>query len=425
MADFVKVKDARGHEIRGLWQRNDRFYAVMRVPGKKNAVKVPLVDEKGAALTTVAQARDALNSLRSKRDDDTLPPLQKTCTLTEYIKRYTDWLDTNKPKDELTIKKEKHTLRLWAERMGSIRLAFLAANHIDEFVRLRRDDENPKTGEAVSNRTINLDIIALNNCLNRAVKIDKLISKLPTEHWEPLPHTSPRRPLWTDAQIELVCQKALEREQEKNETEHRDGCGKMLVDYIRFLCATGSRRTAALQVKWSDVDWDRKKVWFQRGVKYDEAYCVDFNAKLEPLLTEMYARRQQDSEYVFPSPRRGEKKDAPVFTLQNVFYDAREAAGLPDMRFHDFRHYFISMCVMAGFDYMQIAKWVNHKDGGILIGKVYGHLNDEHAKKLAAKLFAAPVATVVAAPTSPVDPAALQALLQQALAQLQNQQKAA
>jgi hypothetical protein len=44
------------------------------------------------------------------------------------------------------------------------------------------------------------------------------------------------------------------------------------------------------------------------------------------------------------------------------------------------------MCVMAGIDYMTIAAWLGHKDGGILIGKVYGHLNNEHRLNMAAKL---------------------------------------
>ena len=41
---------------------------------------------------------------------------------------------------------------------------------------------------------------------------------------------------------------------------------------------------------------------------------------------------------------------------------------------------------MAGIDFMTIASWLGHKDGGILIGKVYGHLLDEHRQKMAAKL---------------------------------------
>jgi integrase len=96
----------------------------------------------------------------------------------------------------------------------------------------------------------------------------------------------------------------------------------------------------------------------------------------------------------------------PVLTLQNVFYGARKAAGFPDMRFHDFRHYFISECVMAGIEYMTIAKWVNHKDGGILIGKVYGHLNDAHRRIQADKIFKRENAQSPA-----MDPAALEDLL--------------
>jgi hypothetical protein len=41
---------------------------------------------------------------------------------------------------------------------------------------------------------------------------------------------------------------------------------------------------------------------------------------------------------------------------------------------------------MLGIDYMTIAKWLGHQDGGILAGKVYGHLSDEHQKKMALKL---------------------------------------
>jgi integrase len=65
---------------------------------------------------------------------------------------------------------------------------------------------------------------------------------------------------------------------------------------------------------------------------------------------------------------------------------AREKAGLPRIGFHDLRHYFISYCVMSGIDYMTIAKWVGHRDGGILIGKVYGHLADDHAKAQAMRV---------------------------------------
>ena len=64
----------------------------------------------------------------------------------------------------------------------------------------------------------------------------------------------------------------------------------------------------------------------------------------------------------------------------------REHANLPWVGFHDLRHQFCSKCVMSGVDYMTIAAWVGHKDGGILIGKVYGHLSADHKRETAKRL---------------------------------------
>ncbi len=41
---------------------------------------------------------------------------------------------------------------------------------------------------------------------------------------------------------------------------------------------------------------------------------------------------------------------------------------------------------MSGIDFMTIAAWVGHKDGGVLIGKVYGHLANEHRKAMAGRM---------------------------------------
>lgn len=41
---------------------------------------------------------------------------------------------------------------------------------------------------------------------------------------------------------------------------------------------------------------------------------------------------------------------------------------------------------MLDIDDMTIARWVGHQRGGILIGKVYGHLSSEHAKRQAKRI---------------------------------------
>jgi hypothetical protein len=38
---------------------------------------------------------------------------------------------------------------------------------------------------------------------------------------------------------------------------------------------------------------------------------------------------------------------------------------------------------MAGLDFMTIASWLGRSDGGVLVGKVYGHLTDAHKRRMA------------------------------------------
>lgn len=39
-----------------------------------------------------------------------------------------------------------------------------------------------------------------------------------------------------------------------------------------------------------------------------------------------------------------------------------------------------------GGEPMTIAKWVEHKDGGVLVGRVYGHPRNQHSQEMAKKV---------------------------------------
>ncbi len=168
--------------------------------------------------------------------------------------------------------------------------------------------------------------------------------------------------------------------------------GQEFCDYLRLLCFSGARMAEALRLRWSDVDWDNRQLTIGSDgeVKNRKWRVVDFNAELEKHLEGMKERRQPDSEWLFPSPRRRKEEDRPAKNFRESLLLAREAAKLPKFGFHDCRHFFISMCVMSGIDFMTIARWVGHKDGGILIGKVYGHIADDHRKQMASKLAFGP-----------------------------------
>jgi len=366
--NFQKVFDGRKQPIRGLWVRNDRFYARIAVEnpenGKKEVRRVPLEEAH-----TVAEARMSLNQLLTKRENNDLPALRRSPKFDDYVTTYLNYLnvvvDAKRP---ATIQKEGYTLRLWCEHLGQTRLHHINRAMINSFIAKRQ-------AAGMSGRTVNLDIIVLRNVLRRAID-DGWIKTLPTENLRPLKWIVKKRVLISANEIDQLCAASLEAT--KN--------GVQFSDYIRFMAYSGARRNEVLRLKWSDVDWERKQITIGSDglTKNRENRVVDFNPSLETHLTAMFERRAPDSEYLFPSPQRG-TKDVPAKSFVDSLKLTRDVTG-QKINFHDCRHFFISMAVMSGIDYMTIARWVGHKDGGILIGKVYGHLSNEHTQRQAQRL---------------------------------------
>ncbi len=156
---------------------------------------------------------------------------------------------------------------------------------------------------------------------------------------------------------------------------------------IRGLWQRSSSLVARLTTE--TPDGRKKRVWHvpetAHQAKNAEVRHVDFNPALAALLTAMKTRRAPDSQWLFPSPQRGDR-DIHAQTFRESLKLAREAIQMPNLGFHDTRHAFISRVVMAGIDFMTIARWVSQKDGGVLIGKVYGHITNEHRQQMAARL---------------------------------------
>jgi integrase len=461
---FKKAKDVRGHEIRGIWERNGRFYASLRYPGKKSASMVPLVDEHNQAAETVAQAVIARGRLVQERRQGKTPSPRITPQFDEYVQHYLAWIETTEAKSKLTIKVERWALQKWADYFGTLRLSQISARNIDEYLALR------KTEDKIHNRTLNLQIIALRNLFKFAKRQGYLKYELPTQELKTLRYRSPKRSLLPDESIERICVEALRTEPDPEgeltlrimrEYRQQDGSidwrrawmehpdwqeqlraktpegrqtlyaranylannpdapkakpvhsqGEMLADWVKLMAYSGARRTAALHARWEHVDWRNRQLHL--FTKRDKEVVVDFNPKLEAHLKVMHQRRVPTddagtlSPFLFPSPRQGDSTLGHMTNFQKTLHAVRIAAKLPAFNPHDLRHYFISMCVMEGFDYMTIAEWVGHSDGGVLIGKVYGHLNPGHKRELAARLSfgakATPAENPANKPSSQVD----------------------
>lgn len=372
---YTKVLDNRKHPIRGLWRRNGNFLARISVEdeaGRKEVRWVPL------AAKSAAEAQEEFRKLMVERTENRLRHIGRSPEFAEYLDQTYLPLLAGSGKKPATITTEKSHYKRWREWLGHLRLDKIRPSHIQESLHKLRAKRSP--------RTCNIALVCLRHVL-KAAKRDGYLKALPSEDiaWQRT-DTKSRR-LFSMADVESICQAGLTAT--KN--------GQQLADYLRFLAFTGAREQEALRVRWADVDFERNKlvcIGADADTKNREARHVDFNPSLEAHLRTMWQRRAPDSQWLFPSPQRGDR-DEHAKTFRESMKLARAAAGLTGFGFHDCRHSFISLAVMSGVDWMTIARWVGHKDGGVLIGKVYGHLSNEHAQLQASRLNFGPAVTAL------------------------------
>jgi integrase len=357
--------------------------------GKKIVRRTRLEDAEGTPVGTVAEAVNAMNKLKAKREDNSLSLSPKrTPIFAEYAKQYLAHCEALQNKTKGTILRERGCIHNLIPVIGELRL-----RQINKAVVMRYMAGRKKQG--MSGSSINIEVITLRNVLRHAIA-EGLLTNLQIDGVEWLRYETKKRRLVSAEEIDRVCQAAI---------KHAPLSGQMLADFIRLMAYSGGRWRETLRLRWKDVDLERGQLTFGSDgqTKNRQSRVVDFNERLKAHLLEMSKRRQPDSGFIFPSPRRGES-DAPTVTLNKALNTAREKSGVRDFTCHLCRHFFISMCVMSGIDFMTIARWVGHQDGGILIGKVYGHLSNEPAKRQAQKVDFGPEASVD--PLKPAVPAA-------------------
>ena len=379
-AQFTPARDSRNRRVPGLSIRNDRFYCqlwVDRGDGGKSARRFPLFNSENLPARTLNEAKEALEIKRNDRREDRLPTPGRKPNFLDYSETYLNKAKVQRKRPG-TLQNEQQAIARLRSHLAHVRIDKIAIPMVASFVekRLKGGLFGKRKLEAVSERTANLDVIVLRNVLNAAID-DGLLRDLPRiKLLKEAP--APKRRLLTPEEFDCLIKAAK---------THCKNNGPQLADYLCFLAFSGVREQEALRIKWKDVDFERQRITIgiDRLTKNRESRTVEFNAKLRFHLIHMKRNRAPDCSWLFPSPRRG-PRDEHARSFRESLKIARKAVRLDWVGFHDLRHYFCSMCVMAGIDFMTIAAWAGHKDGGILIGKVYGHLLDEHRQKAAKRV---------------------------------------
>ena len=331
------------------------YYLFYRLHGKQVNYKLGVHGQ-----ITPAQARDlakdklaevtkGIDVQAVKKQERINTEQAKLSTLEKFLEeKYYPWLKSRNPK---TIQKTIKAFESSFKQFMDYQIKDITAWEVEKW-RNKRLDSGIKP--ATTNRQINL----IKGCLSRAVEWGLIES-----------HDLHKVKALT---VDNSKVRYLSKDEEQR---LRDALDEFNIDYLKALVLlarnTGMRKGELLSLKWADINLTNKvlTVDFQNA-KSGNSRHIPLNTEAFNTLTH-WKDISGDIGHVF--------KDGNQQPLNDFRYDwanLLEQANITNFRFHDLRHHFASMLVMACVDLNTVRELLGHSDLKMTLR--YAHLAPEH-----------------------------------------------
>jgi integrase len=232
--------------------------------------------------------------------------------------------------------------------------------------RLRRNlakTKSPRTRKPLSAQTQKHVLALLKRMLRWAADMG---------HIDPPVHLKFRMPTVDNEKTEFMTEdqltsylKALDEESD----QHRAA-------FFRIALLTGIRRTALLNVQWSDVDLENGFLILRGATaKNDKTQTIPLSPGAVEVLKGIV---RTNSPYIWPGQNGGARED-----MRRMGRRLRDKAGLPaDFRpVHGLRHHFASHLASSGASLYEVGTLLTH--GDLSVTKRYAHLSDQALRRAA------------------------------------------
>ena len=173
------------------------------------------------------------------------------------------------------------------------------------------------------------------------------------------------------------------------------GYGTEFKAMIQFAAWTGLRAGELQALQWGDIEGEH--LWVRRARKTDGSIGKPKNGRERKVVLLPPARvldelPRRPDPFVFHTVR-GEplQKGNHHYSWRAVraasgIPQERDASGLPNVRWHDLRHFCATRLLEMGIDHFAVSVQLGHEDGGALVMSRYGHPSKDAAR---ARLLAA------------------------------------
>lgn len=222
--------------------------------------------------------------------------------------------------------------------------------------------------KSVKPRTVNLEVVCLMTMLRKAVELGELDSRF-------LPKV--KKIKQTTKRLRFLSKEELDRLLKSAAKYSPD-----MEAYIRLMAYAGLRSGEAVNLRWLDVDLERRFInvaphqdW---NTKSGKGRYIPIN---DSLLDFLNTRRQQYLESGLVVIGRG---DYSAYMLQRRFKDVvsdakLQTTGDDKVTAHTLRHTFASHLVMEGIPLYTVAQLLGHSDSRVT--EIYAHLAPDHMKE--------------------------------------------
>lgn len=363
---FVKVKDASRRRVKNLEARCHTYYARLTFNGKTRRYTLK------AKWGDVEAAKDELANLRKDG-----PPTDAVKTGFKDFVLETFLPNRFAKKSPATASTEDLRCRgVLIPKFGNEPMAKITPGAISRFLTelsdrtvLRRQADGRLVPKGLSKTTVHAYQELLRAIFKHAVTVHHLRRDNPCDGLDFNAEKAAPKRLMTREEVHRIAEWM------------RANCrmGELLADAFLFLAYTGARMTSGLNAEWAMVNFAANTVCLTRTKNGDPVH-MKMTDGLRTVLLRVHARQgATPSRLLFPTYRTpASTEDKPMKQFRDSVHRACRALGLEKVGFHHLRHFFASEAVMAGVPNMTVALLLGHKDGGKLVGEVYGHLSPRH-----------------------------------------------
>ena len=267
-----------------------------------------------------------------------------------------------------TVSNDRCYAYFWKAQLQGMRLHSITSQVIDN---VKSQLYEPKTvrrngvdlSKTLSQQSVLHYLKFLRHVLNLAVRDGKLSRNPFAQVQMPNPSSGRLRFLTLDEERKLLA-----------------AIGPYYAPWVRFAILTGLRRGEQFQLKWADVDFERKVLTI-RTTKAGRVQYLLLNEEAFAILKGLTSWK--DSTWVFPSQNKGSHFDPSNF-FHRVYTPAVKRAGLEDVNWHTLRHTFASRIAMSGGTERDIAECLRHSSTALV--KRYVHLSPTHLRGVMEKV---------------------------------------